>query len=127
MQPRLCYTSSEPWSCLTSLSCASTWCFFPDLTKVLQVDVYHSLYFYCSVLLYQRHCKDTTPQIHQHQQQQKHCTLPIKYDGTIITDIKRPHIQGRDFRVPVQILMNIKDRNITGEGSPTLRRERVTA
>lgn len=67
-------------------------------------------------------CKGTTPQIYQ---QQNHCTLPIKYDGTIITDIKRPNIQGRDFRIPVQILMNIKDRNITGEGSPTLRREKM--
>ena len=50
--------------------------------------------------------------------------LPIKYDCTIITDIKRPDIQGRNFGIPVQILMNIKDRNITGKSSSTLRKKK---
>lgn len=50
------------------------------------------------------------------------CMLPIKYDCTIIADIKRPDIQGRNFRIPIQILMNIKDRNIAGKGPSTLRR-----
>lgn len=33
--------------------------------------------------------------------------IPIKYYCTIITNVQRPDIQRRYFRIPVQVLMNL--------------------
>jgi hypothetical protein len=85
-----------------------------------------------SVTLYQNLSKDIygKQDIYVHQKcfitPSDKIMLPIKYDCTIIADIKRPDVQGRNFRIPVQILMNIKDRNITGKSSSPLgRKERM--
>lgn len=47
---------------------------------------------------------------------------PVEDHSAVVTDVKRPHVQSGDFRVPVQILMNLQHRNITRKRPSALHR-----